>query len=125
MSLYFLTEELVDKVLNTADSIRQEGFFNKDLSKQILSQISEGLTPRQIMTQSEETPKVLRHGSAVRKQEVQNQEAALKRHATEHTGKPRESTGQTVTSPRSSRGQSSRGSTPKTRRPTSQACSVM
>jgi hypothetical protein len=62
------------------------GFFNKDLSKQILSQISEGMTPGQIKTQSEETRKVLRHGSAVRKQEVQNQETALKRHATEHTG---------------------------------------
>jgi hypothetical protein len=126
MSLYFLTEELVDKALITADSIRKEmGFFNKDLSKQILSQISEGLTSGQIKTQSEETRKVLRHGSAVRKQEVQNQEAAVKRHATEHTGKPRESTGQTIISPRSSRGQSSRGSTPKTKQPRSQACSVM
>lgn len=110
----------MDKALITADGIRQEmGFFNKELGQQILSQISDGLTPGQIKTKSLETRKVLRHGSAVRKKEVQNSEAVLKRHATTTAGE--NTTGKSVTSP----SQSSRGSSPKIKRPTSQACSVM
>lgn len=88
--------------------------YNSDTQQQIMADLKKGLAPSQVKGQEKRT--VLRHGSAVKKQEVQKSEAAIQRHATTSLVSPPRS----ITSPPTS-GQS----TPKMKRPTSQACSVM
>lgn len=105
------SEELVDKAILQASFAKEDTEnYNSDIQQQIMK----GLTPSQVKGQEKRT--VLRHGSAVKKQEVQKSEAAVQRHATTSLVSPPRS----ITSPPTS-GQS----TPKLKRPTSQACSVM
>ncbi|XP_062596866.1 uncharacterized protein LOC134258357 [Saccostrea cucullata] len=109
-------QSLVDKALVVADDVRQHaGIFGKAMTDQLLKDISQGLTPGQIKSRSQQARAVLRHGSAIRRQEIQKPEAVVKRHATT-----------SVTSADMAKSPPKSGeSTPKLKRPTSQACSVM
>uniref|UniRef100_K1PB18 non-specific serine/threonine protein kinase n=1 Tax=Magallana gigas TaxID=29159 RepID=K1PB18_MAGGI len=108
-------QELVDKAMLQASFAKEDTEnYNSDIQQQIMADLKKGLAPSQVKGQEKRT--VLRHGSAVKKQEVQKSEAAIQRHATTSLVSPPRS----ITSPPTS-GQS----TPKLKRPTSQACSVM
>lgn len=109
----YCAEELVDKAILQASFAKEDTEnYNSDIQQQIMADLKKGLAPSQVKGQEKRT--VLRHGSAVKKQEVQKSEAAIQRHTS------LVSPTRSITSPPTS-GQS----TPKLKRPTSQACSVM
>lgn len=103
-------------ILQARFAKEEEEMVKSGVKQQMMNDLKSGSSTSQIKAGAQEKKTVLRHGSAVRRQEVQISEAAVKRHATTSVVSPP----QTVTSPPRS-GQS----TPKFKRPTSQACSVM